>query len=106
MGVTAWLCLPIRAPGQHIGYLCFEAPQGSWSWQDTDITIVCTLGEVIANAIDRDRSEARRKELEARLRQSEKMEAIGTLAGGIAHDYNNILGAILGNGEVALLTLQ
>jgi len=38
MGVAAWLCLPIRAPGQHIGYLGFEASQGSWSWQDSDIT--------------------------------------------------------------------
>jgi PAS domain S-box-containing protein len=43
------------------------------------------------------------RSIQARLQQTQKMEAIGTLAGGIAHDFNNVLSAVMGYGEIALM---
>jgi len=43
-----------------------------------------------------------REQAELRIRQSQKMESIGNLAGGIAHEFNNVLGIIMGNAELAI----
>lgn len=54
---------------------------------------------------ERKKAEKDREALQRQLIQARKLESIGTLAGGIAHNFNNILGIILGNAQLALLDL-
>jgi len=83
-------------------------PDGEWHWlqvrgrcmRDASGKVHRFAGSTI-DITARKNAEAEKERLETQLRQSQKLEAMGTLAGGIAHDFNNILGAILGYGELA-----
>jgi PAS domain S-box-containing protein len=67
----------------------------------SDGSIIGLIG-VILDITERKQAEIEREKLQSQLNQAQKMESVGRLAGGVAHDFNNMLGVIIGYSELAL----
>ena len=67
-----------------------------------DLGKVSSVLSISRNITGRRQAEAEREKLQAQLTQAQKMESVGRLAGGVTHDFNNMLGVILGHTEMAL----
>jgi two-component system, cell cycle sensor histidine kinase and response regulator CckA len=77
-------------------------PDDSIRWVQELADIICDETGHAVRIVGTVQDVTERKQLQAQLVQAQKMEAIGRLAGGVAHDFNNILTAILGYSEVLL----
>ncbi|WP_238182670.1 response regulator [Methylobacterium trifolii] len=86
--------------------LTAEGPVGAERWTHVIRVPIRDGNGAVAHLATIERDVSEQKSLEARLRQSDKMQALGTLAGGIAHDFNNLLTAILGSLELAVPRVQ
>ena len=90
-----------RRGGQPIGVIeVLNKVEGQLSRDDVDILVV--VSAVSAAAIEQTRTTEVLRQLEDQMRHAQKMEAMGRLAGGISHDFNNLLTIILGYSQVLL----
>jgi signal transduction histidine kinase len=99
VGVFAWACVVLQRPGYR-GVLGFDKLRpGRWLY--LPLATMRLAGDAIADALEREIREREKAKLSARLERALRMQMVGQLASGVAHNFNNIISAILGYVEMA-----
>ena len=98
-GVRSWACVPLIRPGRVRGIMGFDTCRPERD-RDFPLPVLRLAGDAVANALEREFLEQDRARLTTRLERARRMQMVGSLASGIAHNFNNIIGAILGYSEI------
>ena len=99
IGARSWACVSLIRPGRLRGIMGFDKSEPAGGMV-IPREVVRLAGDAVAHAIERIFFERERAKLATRLERARRMQAIGSLASGIAHNVNNIISAILGYSEI------
>ena len=104
-GIRSSLAIPLRVGGHVVGAIAFSAFHSTREWPDELIVRLKIIGEVIAQALVRKRSDEALRASEAETARLMRQALVGELSGTIAHELNQPLAAILLNAETAQLLI-
>ena len=100
-GVRSIAVAPIMVEGEWWGVLGFDDCDRRRGWNH-EMAALLTAAGVLGAAVERHTRAGRIAQQDQELREARKLEAVGRLAGGVAHDINNLLSVVLGNVALAL----
>jgi len=99
--VRSVLFIPIQIKGDNWGFLRFDQCDKERVWSADELSALRVVGSVLAGAVTRQVLAKERLQMEKRLLLAQKRESLGTLAGGLARDFNQLLNNILGSASLA-----
>src|SRR3984885_13718556 len=100
-GVRAWACVVLQQAGYDRCILGFDRLQPARGAYFFPLEAVRLAGDAIAGALEREKRERENVKLTGRLERALRLQMVGQLASGVAHNFNNIIAAILGYSEMA-----
>ena len=104
--IRSVLAIPVLAQERLEGFLLLADCAYDEKWREMEVNVLQMTTDSIANAIENQKASAEKEELRKQLIKSQRMECMGEISSGVAHNFRNILAGIIANSQLILMKDQ